>query len=304
MTSSAPFPDSATTPERSPLATSRPADGLQQSERLIILERGRADRNYWLDLWHYRELFAILAWRDISVRYKQTVIGVTWAFLRPFLTMIVFTVIFGSLAKLPSDGAVPYPVLVFAGMLPWFLFSSILSEASGSLVGNAQLISKVYFPRLIVPAASGVVALVDFAINVVILFLIMAWFAFVPNWQIVFLPVFIVLAVLASLGPALLITSLNVKYRDFRYVIPFVVQFGLYVSPVGFSSAVVPESWRFWYSLNPVVGVIDGFRWCLLGGESQLYVPGFMASLVVVAAMLWLGIRHFRKTEKTFADLI
>ena len=273
-------------------------------ERHIVLEAGRADRNYWNDLWHYRELFAMLAWRDISVRYKQTVIGIAWAIVRPFLTMVVFTVIFGNLAKLPSDGAVPYPLLVFAGMLPWFLFSSILSEASNSLVTNANLISKVYFPRLIVPSAAGVVALVDFAINVVIMFGIMVWYGFMPNWQIVFLPAFILLAVLASLGPALFITALNVKYRDFRFVIPFVVQFGLYVSPVGFSSAVVPDAWRFLYSLNPVVGVIDGFRWCLLGGESQIYVPGFLGSLCVIALMLWIGIRHFRRTEKTFADLI
>ena len=273
-------------------------------ERHIVLEAGRADRNYWNDLWHYRELFAMLAWRDISVRYKQTVIGIAWAIVRPFLTMVVFTVIFGNLAKLPSDGAVPYPLLVFAGMLPWFLFSSILSEASNSLVTNANLISKVYFPRLIVPSAAGVVALVDFAINIVIMFGLMVWYGFMPNWQIVFLPAFILLAVLASLGPALFITALNVKYRDFRFVIPFVVQFGLYVSPVGFSSAVVPDAWRFLYSLNPVVGVIDGFRWCLLGGESQIYLPGFLGSLCVIALMLWIGIRHFRRTEKTFADLI
>jgi len=274
------------------------------SERLLILEAGRADRNYWSDLWHYRELFAILAWRDVSVRYKQTVIGIAWAIVRPLLTMVVFTIIFGNLAKLPSDGAVPYPVLVFAGMLPWFLFSSILAEASNSLVSNTNLISKVYFPRLIVPAAAGVVALIDFAINIVILFAVMAWFQFLPNWQIVFLPAFIVLAVLASLGPALFISALNVKYRDFRFIIPFIVQFGLYVSPVGFSSSVVPDEWRFWYSLNPVVGVIDGFRWCLLGGESQLYIPGFLASLAVVAFTMWIGIRFFRRTERTFADVI
>ncbi len=274
------------------------------SERLLVLEAGRAERNYWRDLWHYRELFAMLAWRDVSVRYKQTVIGIAWAVIRPFLTMVVFTIIFGNLAKLPSDGAVPYPVLVFAGMLPWFLFSSILSDASNSIVTNSNLISKVYFPRLIVPSAAGIVALVDFAINIVILIAIMAWYGFMPNWQIVFLPFFVVLALLASLGPALFITALNVKYRDFRFVIPFVVQFGLYVSPVGFSSALVPDTWRFWYSLNPVVGVIDGFRWCLLGGESQLYMPGFLVSLAVVSAMLWLGVRYFRKTEKTFADLI
>ena len=240
---------------------------------MLVLEAGRAERNYWSDLWHYRELFAILAWRDIAVRYKQTVIGVAWAVVRPFLTMVIFTIVFGRLAGLPSDGAAPYPVLVFAGMLPWFLFSSILGEASNSLVGNANLIGKVYFPRIIIPTASAVVALVDFGINLVILFGLMVWYGFAPGWQLVFLPAFVLLAVLASLGPGLLITALNVKYRDFRYIIPFIVQFGLYVSPVGFSSAVVPEAWRFWYSFNPVVGVIDGFRWCLLGGESQLYLP-------------------------------
>ncbi len=278
--------------------------GIRKQERVLILEPGRAERNYWSDLWHYRELFAILAWRDVAVRYKQTVIGVAWALVRPFLTMVVFTVVFGKLAKLPSDGGAPYPVLVFAGMLPWFLFSSILSEASNSLVSNANLISKVYFPRLIVPASAAVVALVDFGINLVILFGIMAWYGLMPNWQILLLPAFVVLAVLTSMGPALYITALNVKYRDFRYIIPFVVQFGLYVSPVGFSSAVVPGEWRFLYSLNPVVGLIDGFRWCILGGQSQLYVPGFLASLAVVVFFLWLGVRYFRSTERTFADLV
>jgi lipopolysaccharide transport system permease protein len=286
-----------------------PADGIpgpdhRASERVLVIEPGRAERHYWLDLWHYRELFSILAWRDVAVRYKQTVIGVAWAVVRPLLTMAVFTVVFGKLAGLPSDGAVPYAVLVFAGMLPWFLFASVLSEASGSLVGNANLIGKVYFPRLIIPAAAGVVALVDFAINLTILFAIMVWYGVVPSWQIVLLPAFVVLAVLASLGPALLITALNVKYRDFRYIIPFLVQFGLYVSPVGFSSAAVPEQWRFWYSVNPVVGVIDGFRWCLLGGASQLYLPGFAVSLAVVAVFSWAGIVYFRRAERTFADLV
>jgi lipopolysaccharide transport system permease protein len=275
-----------------------------KNERVLILEAGRAERNYWSDLWHYRELFLILAWRDVAVRYKQTVIGVAWALVRPVLTMVVFTVVFGRLAKLPSDGAAPYPVLVFAGMLPWFLFSSILSEASGSLVGNANLISKVYFPRLIVPVSASVVALIDFAINLAILFGMMAWYGFAPNWQVALLPVFVALAVLVSLGPALYITTLNVKYRDFRYIVPFLVQFGLYVSPVGFSSAIVPDAWRFWYSLNPIVGAIDGFRWCILGGQSTLYWPSIIESLGVSAFFLWLGIRTFRRTERTFADLV
>jgi lipopolysaccharide transport system permease protein len=277
---------------------------LRAPERVLVLEPGRAERHYWRDLWHYRELFAILAWRDVAVRYKQTVIGVAWAVVRPLLTMVVFTIVFGKLAGLPSDGAVPYAMLVFAGMLPWFLFASILSEASNSLVGNANLIGKVYFPRLIIPTSAAVVALVDFAVNLAILFAIMAWYGVVPGWQIVLLPAFVAFAVLASLGPAILLTALNVKYRDFRYIIPFSVQFGLYVSPVGFSSAVVPEAWRFWYSLNPVVGVIDGFRWCLLGGESRLYAPGFALSLLVTAALLWLGIAYFRRTERSFSDLV
>lgn len=274
------------------------------AQRLIILEPGRSERNYWHDLWHYRELFLILAWRDVSVRYKQTVIGFAWAIIRPFLTMVVFTVIFGNIAKLPSDGDVPYPILVFAGMLPWFLFSGVLSDSSNSLVGNANLISKVYFPRLVIPTSTAVVALVDFLISFSMLALLMVWFGFLPNWQIIFLPLFIVLAILASIGPALWIAALNVKYRDFRYIIPFIVQFGLYVSPVGFSSAVVPEKWRLFYSLNPVVGVIDGFRWCLLGGQSPIYWPGFLLSLVVVAFFLWFGVRYFRKTERTFADMV
>jgi len=270
----------------------------------IVLEPGRAERHYWRDIWIYRELFAILAWRDVAVRYKQTVIGVAWALVQPFLTMLVFTIVFGRVAKLPSEGAAPYPIMVYAGMLPWFLFSSILGGASASLVTNANLIGKVYFPRIIIPSAAGAVALVDFAINFVLLAFLMLWFRFVPSWHLIFLPFFIALAMLASLGPSLLMTAMNVKYRDFRYIIPFVVQFGVYVSPVGFSSSIIPPKWHFWYSLNPVVGVIDGFRWCVLGGQSALYLPGFLLSLGIVAAFLWLGIVYFRRTEKTFADLI
>jgi lipopolysaccharide transport system permease protein len=218
--------------------------------------------------------------------------------------MLIFTIIFGRLANLPSDGNAPYAVLVFVGMLPWFLFSSILSEASESLVVNASLVGKVYLPRIIIPSSSAVVALVDFGVNLVLLFVLMVWFGFLPNWQIIFLPFFVILAILTSLGPALFFTALNVKYRDFRYIIPFIVQFGLYASPVGFSSSVIPDEWRFLYSLNPMVGVIDGFRWCLLGGESMLYMPGFLLSIGVVALFLWLGVAYFRRTESTLADLI
>jgi len=276
----------------------------QAHERVLVLEAGRTERHYWRDVWAYRELFAILAWRDLAVRYKQTVIGLAWALIRPFLTMLIFTVIFGRLAKMPTEGHTPYPVLVFAGMLPWFLFSTILSDASASMVGNANLIGKVYFPRLIVPASTIAVALVDFSITFVLMLAMMAYFHFMPDWRILLLPFFILLAVLASLGPALLMTAMNVKYRDFRYVIPFVLQFGLYVSPVGFASKAVPPGWRLLYNLNPAVGVIDGFRWCLLGGQAHLYLPGFLASLAVVAAFLWIGVAYFRKTERTFADLL
>ena len=271
---------------------------------LIIIEAGRDERHYWLDLWRYRELFRVLAWRDLSVRYKQTVIGVLWALIRPFLTMLVFTIIFGQIARLPADGTAPYPLMVFAGILPWTFFSTGLSEASNSLINNAHLISKVYFPRLIVPTATVVVAFVDFLISFLILILLMAWYHFLPDWRILVLPAFVLLAFFASVGPALWITALNVKYRDFRYVIPFIVQFGLYVSPVGFSSNVVPEQWRLLYSLNPMVGVIDGFRWCILGGQSELYAPGLAMSIGVTAFFLWFGIHRFRKMEKSFADLI
>jgi len=271
---------------------------------IIVIEPGRHERNYWRDLWRYRELFRVLAWRDLAVRYKQTVIGVGWAVIRPFITMIIFTIIFGRIAKLPSDGTAPYPLMVFAGMLPWTFFSTGLSEASNSLINNANLISKVYFPRLIVPTATVVVAFVDFLITFSMLILLMAWYQYPPGWQFLVLPVFILLAFLASIGPALWITALNVKYRDFRYVIPFIVQFGLYVSPVGFSSNIIPEQWRLLYSFNPMVGVIDGFRWCILGGQSPVYLPGLACSAVVAAFFLWFGIHRFRKTERSFADLI
>ncbi|MDP8244294.1 MAG: ABC transporter permease [Candidatus Hinthialibacter antarcticus] len=275
-----------------------------QNERILILEAGRANKNYWIDLWHYRELFWILAWRDIAVRYKQTIVGIAWAIIQPFLTMLVFTFVFGGIAKLPSEGNAPYALMVLSALLPWTLFSKALSEASNSLINNANLISKVYFPRLIVPTATVVTAFVDFLISFLLLLGLMVYFQYLPSFSILFLPVFMLMALLASLGPGLWITSLNVKYRDFRHVIPFVVQFGLYVSPVGFSSNLIPEKWRLLYNLNPMVGVIDGFRWCILGSDSPIYWPGFILSWVVIVVFLWLGVRTFRRVECIFADLI
>ena len=269
----------------------------------LILESGRTEQNYWGDLWRYRELFHVLAWRDVSVRYKQTALGIGWALIRPLLTVMIFTFVFGRIAKLSSEGEAPYALLVFAGMLPWTFFSNAVAESSNSLVSNANLISKVYFPRLIVPVSTMMVSLVDLAFNLLFLAAMMAWFAWLPTWRICFLPVFLVLAIVASLGPSLWITALNVKYRDFRYIVPFIVQLGLYISPVGFSSTVIPEQWRFVYSLNPVVSVIDGFRWCILG-QADFYWPGFLIGSAESLLLLWLSIRQFRKVEKSFADLI
>ena len=270
----------------------------------LVIEAGRAERQYWRDLWRYRELFHILAWRDLTVRYKQTVIGVAWALIRPVLIMAVFTVVFGKIAKLPSPGTAPYAILVFAALLPWQFFSTALAESSNSLISNANLISKVYFPRLIVPSASVITSFVDFLISFAILILMMAGYRYWPDWRLLSLPLFIVLAFGAAMGAGLWLCALNVEYRDFRYVVPFVVQFGLYVSPVGFSTSVVPEQWRLLYSLNPMVGVIDGFRWALLKGDAPLYWPGLLASIALTLILCFSGSWYFRRMERTFADVI
>ncbi|MFL6583013.1 MAG: ABC transporter permease [Chthoniobacterales bacterium] len=269
----------------------------------LIIEAGHTERNYWRDLFRYRELFYFLAWRDVLVRYKQTVIGVLWAVLRPLLTMIVFTFVFSRIAKLPAEG-VPYPVMVFAAMLPWQLFATSLSEGSGSLISNANLISKVYFPRLIVPASAVIVSFVDFAISMGLLALLMIFYKVWPGLPILMLPVFTILALLASAGAGIWLAALNVKYRDFRYVVPFIVQFGLYISPVGFSSAIVPQKWRLLYSLNPMVGVIDGFRWAVSSARTPFPSNSLLLSLITIAVVLVSGVWYFRKTERTFADVI
>lgn len=268
-----------------------------------IIEPGRSLKNYWVDLWRYRELFFFLAWRDVLVRYKQTVIGVAWSLIRPLLTMVVFTVIFGNIAKLPSNG-VPYPILVFSAMLPWQFFANSLTECSGALIANSSMLTKVYFPRLIMPSSAIIVSFVDFMITFVMLLVLMIWYHFIPSWRIFMLPFFLLLALIPSLGIGLLLSALNVKYRDFRYIVPFIVQFGLYISPVGFSSNVVPQGWRFMYSINPMVGVIDGFRWAILGGDSLIYWPGFILSCVFSITFLILGVWYFRRMESSFADVI
>jgi lipopolysaccharide transport system permease protein len=269
----------------------------------VIIEAGRSERQYWRDLWRFRELMYFLAWRDVTVRYKQTFIGVAWALVRPLATMAVLVIVFGTVANLDSGG-VPYSLLVLSGMLAWQLFATGFSAASESLVTNVGLISKVYFPRLLVPVSSVAVSLVDFLITLPLLFILMAYYDHAPTWRLAFFPVFVILAVLASLAVGIWMSALNVKYRDFRHAIPFVLQFGVYISPVGFSLSAVPEQYRMWYALNPVVGLIEGFRWSLLGKADEMMPFAISVTVTAVALLLLGGIRHFRKTERTFADVI
>lgn len=268
----------------------------------LIIEAGKAEKHYWKDIWRYRELFYILSWRDIKVRYKQTVIGATWAIIRPMLTMIIFTIIFGRIAGMQNDTTVPYALVVLSAMLPWQFFSTALSEASNSLISNTNLVSKVYFPRLIIPASSVITSFVDFGISFGLLAIMMLFYRFAPSWQICWLPVFIILSFLASFGVGLYLTAVNVKYRDFRYIVPFIVQFGLFVSPVGYNIYRIPEKWRMVYCLNPMAGIINGFRWSIVG--EPMYWPGFCVSAAVTILFLIIGIWYFRKTEKSFADNI
>lgn len=274
----------------------------------VWLKAGQGEKHYWLDLWRYRELFLVLAWRDVAVRYKQTVVGVAWSLLQPILVMIIMTVVFGRLAGLHSDGAVPYAIMVFSGMLPWQFFANSLFTSGQSLTGNSSLISKVYFPRLIVPTSTVVVAVIDFLLSLLILGAMMIFYRFMPSWHLLLLPLFLMLAFVSSLGPGVLVAALNVKYRDFRFLLPFVIQFGLYVCPVGYSSSVVRQQFGdslfLLYSLNPMVGVIDGFRWAILGPAANFYLPGFLISLAVSLLLLATGIWYFRKMERTFADVI
>jgi homopolymeric O-antigen transport system permease protein len=270
-----------------------------------IIEPGRSEKNYWNDIWRYRELFYILSWRDIKVRYRQTTLGILWAIIRPLLTMIILTFVFGEVAGMKNKSAVPYAIVVFAGLLPWQFFSNALSESSNSLIGNERLITKVYFPRMIIPASSVITSLIDFFISFIILLALFIYYRYTPPAEIFAMPLFWIMAFAASFGPGLYLTALNVKYRDFRYIIPFIIQFGLFISPVGFSSNVVPEKWQGLYALNPMTGVIDGFRWCIVkDAPNPLQHYPFYISLAIIILFFWLAIYQFRKMEKNFADLV
>lgn len=275
---------------------------MKPEEKILVIEANRTGMLYLRDFWNYRELFFTLAWRDIIVRYKQTIVGILWTILRPVATMAIFTIVFGKIAKLPSDAGVPYVLMVFGGMLPWQFISGTITTGSDALVGNQALISKVYFPRIIIPTARIIMALVELLINSVIFAVLFIWFGYLPHWQIVFLPLFLLLAVLLALGATYFISSLNVKYRDFQYVVPFIVQLGLYISPIGFSSSVVPEQWRLLYACNPVVGIVDGVRWCLFNSP---LMPEAVISAAVISVLFFLfGIWFFRRMEYEFADFI
>lgn len=277
--------------------------GAKLAAPVLVIEAGRMERHYWRDLWRYRELLYFLARRDLAVRYKQTFFGVAWALVRPLLTMLIFTLVFGRLAKLPSDGA-PYALLVLSGMLPWFLFASALGEVSESLLSNSNLLSKIYFPRLILPASAAVVAMTDFAIGLVLLVAMMALLGYPPTLRLLMLPMFVVMALGAALGLGLWCAAMNVRYRDFRFVIPFALMIGLYLSPIGFSTSVIPESWRLLYSLNPMVGVIEGFRWAVLGGAFAPRIEALLLSATLACVLTASGIWYFRRVERSFADVI
>ncbi len=269
---------------------------------VTVIESGKAEKNYWRDLWRYRELAGFLAWRDIKVRYKQATLGIAWAVIQPAIQTVLLTFVFGKLAKMP-DGGVPYALIVLAGLLPWQLFTSAFNGAGNSLVGNSHLISKVYFPRLIMPISALAVALVDLGIMLVLAIPIIAAFGIMPSWQLLALPLFVALTLIVSLGAGLWITALTVRFRDFRFITPFIVQIGVFVTPVGYRTDFLPN-WQHLLALNPLAGVVDGVRWCLLAGRTDLYWPGLGLSVVVAALLLVTGIWYFRRTERQFADII
>lgn len=269
----------------------------------VIIEAGRASRDYWRNLWQQRELLYFLAWRDLLVRYKQTVVGATWVLIRPILTLLIFSVVFGKWAALPSGG-LPYPLLVFSGMLPWFFFAQSVSDCSNSLLSNSALVGKVYFPRLIVPLTSLLVCAVDYAVSCLLIIVLVAWTGVMPDWRILALPLLTLWVAALALGLGLWGAALTVKYRDFKHLIPFMLQLGIYISPVGYTAGIVPERWRLLYSMNPLVGIIDGFRWAILGKEFEAFTPGVLISLAFTGIVLVSGVVYFRRVEKTLVDFL
>jgi lipopolysaccharide transport system permease protein len=280
--------------EQSPSSQSLPSFVIEPSRGWVLLQLGT--------LWEYRELFYFLVWRDIKVRYKQSVLGISWAILQPFTTMVVFSVFFGYLGQIPSDG-IPYPIFTFAALLPWQLFANSLSAASHSLVMNQELITKVFFPRLIVPVSAVCVGLVDFGIAFVVLLGMMAYYSIVPTIAVITLPLFILLAIVTSLAVGLWLSALNVQYRDVQHIIPFLIQFWLFATPVAYPASIVPAKWQTLYGLNPMVGVVEGFRWALLG-QARPIESAVAVSILVVIALLLSGLFYFKRMEKTFADVI
>lgn len=268
----------------------------------LVIEAGRAERHYWRDLWHFRELLYFLSQRDILVRYKQTAIGIAWAVLRPVLTTAVF-VAFRMMTK-RGNHAIPDVLIVFAALVPWQFFSNSLTESSMSLIGNSNLISKIYFPRVLIPASSVATGLIDLAIMLGLLGALMGWYQFVPGWQLLLLPLLTFQTFALAIGLGLLLAALNVEYRDFRYIVPFIVQLGLFVSPIAFETGAVPARWRLLYSLNPMAGIIDGFRWAILHGKTPIDPETMTMSIAITCAFLLLGFWYFRRTERSFADVI
>ena len=275
---------------------------MNENEFDLIIEPSKGSRQYWKDIWRYRELLVFLAWKDVLVRYKQTVIGIAWSLLRPLLTMFIFVLVFNKVAKLDSSNA-PYPILVFAALLPWQLFSTSLADSSNSLILNSNLVSKVYFPRMLIPISTILVCVIDFMISLAVLIGMMLFYSYPPELKIFLLIPITCLTFLTSLGAGIFFAALNVRYRDFRYVIPFVIQFGLYVSPVGFDSSIIPEKWRLIFYLNPMVGIIDGFRWSILK-DMPFPSESLLFSFGITLILLYMGITYFRATEKSFADKI
>jgi lipopolysaccharide transport system permease protein len=277
---------------------------VKEARKKIVIEPNKSVKDYWLDFWRFRELLYMLSWRDLKVRYRQTMLGVAWAVLRPLLTMIILTLVFSRWAGLRPPEGVPYPIFVFAAMLPWQFFANALTDSSGSLIANERMVTKVYFPRMIVPLSSVFTAMVDFAINLVLLFGLMAFYQFVPSWNVIFIPIFGFWAFLVAVGSGLFFSSLNIQFRDFRQIVPFIVQFGLYLSPVGYPTTKVSEAMRPFFALNPMVGVIDSFRWAVIGGEKFPLQPYCLISFGVTLVILSMGILVFRRMERSFADII